>query len=240
MSRLFRIFVGSAPPDDAGGVLKTSQGVPVIGGMDSSNGSKVYFDREGNYLLEASKNLFIKGKEVFEELEKRNVIIVDSEAITALSISLNALEKLILSGDKIEVFGEELKVSVDGTAEFIAPKITLGKINSEVLYGEADGTVYGDDEQLYNENSVPDPLMTKRKFSTWWGKIISKLLEDIDELKNKYNDLASKYNSHKHLETGTSTEKPTSSVAESVSIDFAGHTAKNVSNMQASKTTSAI
>jgi hypothetical protein len=229
MSRLFRVFVGSAPPDSAGGVFKTSEGVPIIGGMDSSNGSKMHFDRDGNYFLEASKNLFIKGKEVFEELDKRNIIIADSEAITALTISLNALEKLILSSSKIEVSGDELKMSIDGTAEIFSPNIHLGKANSMILESEAEDEQYSElsEEEYHRELSTHDPILIKKFFVKWWETFMVPVLTEFGELKSKYNQ-------HTHSFTVPPPEE-----VNTVTTD-AEIKAKNIGALLASKTVKAI
>jgi len=237
MSKLFRIFTGNPPSDKAHGVVKSPEGSPIIGGMDSNKGSSLYYDLDGNMFIEASKTLFIKGKKIFEELESSNIVIADAYAINALNIALTSIENILIAGKEINVSSTNLTLSVDGTTQVLSPKVILGKINKDILNGEADGEVYEDNNQLYNENSVPDPVMTKRRFSTWWNKRMGDFINEFNKLKENHNALVSKYNSHKNagqpidptdiLQNGTVTTDDASKV-------------KNVGSMQASKTTSAI
>jgi len=236
----FKLTIGNPKPENGVGITKSKEGSPYIGGLEAHNGSHLLYDNAGNVFLEASKTLFIRGKKLFEELESKQVVVSDAHTLNALTIALSAIESIFVSGKEVNVHGENINLLADGTTQVLAPKIILGKINSEVLYGEKDGEIYETNEELYTENSIPDPVMTKRRFSTWWGKSMTKLLSDINDLRIKYDALVSKYNSHVHIGRPPTEKVSPSDYGETSDLDFAGHTAKNVSNMQASKTTSAV
>lgn len=239
--RTFKLSIGNPKNDDGLGITKSSEDNPLIGGFDSRIGSNYLFDNAGNIFETATKNVFRKGKNLFEELENSNLVIENTYTLNCLKIALSAIESMFVGTKDFSVNANSVSLVGDTTAQILSPTITLGKINSTIINGQSDGELYENNEQLYVENSTPDPLMTKRKFSKWWAKYMSEFIDEFNDLKNKYNALSSAFNGHKHggVTTGGEFSAPVTGTSEQVTTAKAGKV-KNLSNMQASKTTSAV
>lgn len=223
----FKISVGNSKRNGASGISQSAEGSPLIGGMEAGNGSNILFDKDGNLFQEATKNLFVKGKTLFEELEKKNVVILDQYTLKALNVALSAIESIFVKAQDFQINADTVTINADTAGAVVAPDVYLGKVNTSILTAQPDGEQYTDVEALYDDLSRYDEVMTKQKFVKWWNTYMVPFLSEYALLKTKFSE---------HTHNGFA---PPLTQAETITTDKESK-AKNLSTVLASKTVKAL
>lgn len=225
----FKITIGNPKKTGIMGLSKSPDGSPLVGGLEAGNGSNILFDVAGNIFQEATKNLFRRGKDLFENLDNANIIIGDTYTLNCLSIALSAIESMFVHTNDFTVSAKTVDIIADTTGAILAPTIYLGKVNTDILTAHSDGELYGTDEELYLENSNPDELVTYRKLKKMWLYYAGLLREELQSLEVKYN-------SHTHNYMVTPPEENNQVLDHTKSDKFVS----GINNLSVSKTTKAV
>lgn len=223
----FKISVGNSKKENSSGISKSSEGSPLVGGMEAGNGSNALFDKDGNVFIEATKNLFIKGKTLFQELEKADIVISDQYTLDALNVALSAIESIFVKTKDFQINTENFTVKADTSSSILAPQVLLGEVNTDILHAQPDGEQHTTEEELYNDLSQHDVVMVKKYFVLWWDIFMKPVLNEYAEFKNKFRT---------HTHNGFA---PPLTEAETVTTNKENK-AKSASNMLASKTTKVL